>query len=125
MFGLFPIGSDELEAAMHSAEERFHVSENIGVPRYEDDNYLRVDPSSTGNYWFITAMWFAQYYNEVNRPDDARRILSWVQSHSESSGVLSEQMDPSTGALLSVAPLAWSHAEFISTLLDSITDGEK
>lgn len=121
MFGLFPIGSDELEAAVHTAEERFNIAENIGVPRYEDDSYQRNDPSSLGNYWFITAMWFAQYYNEVNRPDDAKRILSWVQSHAESSGVMSEQIDPNTGELLSVAPLAWSHAEFISSLLDGIT----
>jgi GH15 family glucan-1,4-alpha-glucosidase len=31
-------------------------------------------------------------------------------------GLLSEQLDPNTGAPLSVSPLTWSHAEFIVTV---------
>jgi GH15 family glucan-1,4-alpha-glucosidase len=38
--------------------------------------------------------------------------------HALPSGVLSEQINPSTGAPLSVTPLVWSHAELINTLLD-------
>jgi GH15 family glucan-1,4-alpha-glucosidase len=33
------------------------------------------------------------------------------------AGILAEQMDPFTGAPLSVAPLTWSHAVFAETVL--------
>jgi len=33
------------------------------------------------------------------------------------SGVLSEQLDPYTGEPVSVAPLTWSHATFVATVL--------
>lgn len=33
------------------------------------------------------------------------------------SGILSDQVDPLTGEQLSVSPLAWSHAEYVSTFL--------
>jgi len=32
--------------------------------------------------------------------------------------LLSEQLDPNTGAPLSVSPLTWSHAELIATVDD-------
>jgi len=31
---------------------------------------------------------------------------------------LGEQVDPMSGALVAPAPLTWSHAEYLSTLLD-------
>ena len=38
--------------------------------------------------------------------------------HALSSGVFSEQLNPNDGKPVSVAPLVWSHAEFINTVLD-------
>ena len=38
--------------------------------------------------------------------------------HQLPGGLLSEQLDPNTGAPLSVSPLTWSHAEFIITVDD-------
>jgi GH15 family glucan-1,4-alpha-glucosidase len=37
-------------------------------------------------------------------------------AHQLPGGLLSEQLDPNTGAPLSVSPLTWSHAEFIVTV---------
>jgi hypothetical protein len=36
------------------------------------------------------------------------------------SGVLPEQVDPQTGAFLSVSPLSWSHATFVAAVLDFV-----
>ena len=55
----------------------------------------------------------------------AHTIIRWVQSHAGSTGILSEQVNPHTGESLSVAPLTWSHAEYVATLLDIVTEPEK
>jgi GH15 family glucan-1,4-alpha-glucosidase len=123
MFGLFPSGSDELTAAIRTLKQTFGLdSDTIGLPRYENDNYQRQDESITGNHWFITTLWLAQYYIEHGQTDEATKILDWVKQHALSTGVMSEQVNPTDGAILSVAPLTWSHAEYVATLLDTITE---
>jgi glucoamylase len=42
-------------------------------------------------------------------------LLSWVAAHALPSGVLPEQINPLTGAPISVSPLTWSHATYIAT----------
>ncbi|TMD26126.1 MAG: hypothetical protein E6I92_10545, partial [Chloroflexi bacterium] len=46
----------------------------------------------------------------------AKRMVDWAVAHQLPGGLLSEQLDPHTGAPLSVSPLTWSHAEFITTV---------
>ena len=62
----------------------------------------------------------AQWYIAVAKtPQDlkpARDIINWVVAHQIPGGLLSEQLDPNTGAPLSVSPLIWSHAELIATV---------
>jgi GH15 family glucan-1,4-alpha-glucosidase len=68
MFGLFPVGSDELNAAIDTLSHTFHVDTGtIGLPRYENDNYYRASPDITGNWWFISSLWLAQYYIETEQ----------------------------------------------------------
>lgn len=123
MFGLFPVGSDELTQAIHTLTQLFGVDDGaIGLPRYENDGYYRADPHSYGNWWIITSLWLAQYYLETDNEAQARRILDWVKGHSISTGVLPEQINPLDESFVSVAPLNWSHAEYLATLLDTITD---
>jgi len=96
----------------------FNNSPSGGAPRYEHDGYFLNDSTKLGNPWFVTSLWIAQYYIRLNSPDKAQAIVDWTAAHALPSGVLSEQIDPTTGAQLSVAPLVWSHAELINTLLD-------
>lgn len=126
MFGLFPVQETELQESLQSLLRAFPTQKgNYGLPRYENDHYLRVDESTPGNPWFISSLWLAQYCIEVGDTDKAYEIVDWVVSHTTSTGVLSEQIHPHTGEFLSVAPLSWSHAELIATLLDLITEPEK
>ncbi len=121
MYELFPLESKEVISTVATLEATFGVSaEAPGVPRYENDYYHRKDPHSLGNWWIITSLWLAQYYSLVNQPDRVRAITEWVKNHTETSGILPEQIEPSTGDFMSVAPLTWSHAEYLSTLLDTI-----
>jgi GH15 family glucan-1,4-alpha-glucosidase len=123
MFGLFPLESDEVTTSLATLHAALEVTEQRpGVPRYKDDDYRRADSTSVGNPWFITTLWLAQYNLEVGKPREAERIVKWVQSHMMPTGVLSEQINPADDSFVSVAPLAWSQAEFVSTLLDMISE---
>ena len=126
MYGLFPVGSEELSNAIDSLLKTFTNEQNpYGIPRYENDYYYRKSDNVTGNWWFITSFWLAQYYAETNNQTKAKEILDWLSSNMLSTGVMSEQMNPETGEHLSVAPLTWSHAEHLATILDMITDTDE
>ncbi len=49
--------------------------------------------------------------------EEPRRVIEWVKQHAGPSGIIPEQLHPYTGAHLSVAPLVWSHATFVETVL--------
>ncbi len=89
-----------------------------GSPRYEHDHYFESSPPYFGNPWFVTTLWLAQYYVTTGQIDKARHYVDWTISLALPSGVLSEQVQPDTGQPISVAPLVWSHAELINTVLD-------
>ncbi|MCI0477480.1 MAG: hypothetical protein L0Y55_14635, partial [Anaerolineales bacterium] len=69
-----------------------------------------------GNPWFVTTLWFADWLCECGEYAQARDWIEWCAARALPSGVLSEQINPHTGAPLSVAPLTWSHAAFISSV---------
>jgi len=89
-----------------------------GLPRYTQDTYFACEPPYLGNPWFVTTLWMAQYYLQLHREPDADRLVEWTLGYAMHSGALSEQVNPTDGSPLSVAPLVWSHAELINTLLD-------
>ncbi|MEO5950194.1 MAG: glycoside hydrolase family 15 protein [Candidatus Saccharimonadales bacterium] len=123
MFGLFPVGSDQLQASVETMLQKFGANDGaIGLPRYENDYYSRVSDTVTGNYWPIASLWLAQYYIETDNMAKAITILDWVKSHATSTGVLSEQISPIDDSMISVAPLTWSHAEYLATLLDTVAE---
>ena len=121
-FGVLPIYDTKLAAAF---ETSVHVlSEHIqagGIARYEGDEYFRSDASSPSNPWMIATLWYAEYLiaraKGENDLDRVRDIFSWVAKHALSSGVLPEQLNPRTGEAISATPLAWSHAAYVSTVL--------
>lgn len=92
-----------------------------GVARYEGDDYFQVDKNLPGNPWIITSLWMTQYKIKTAKSkkelDEAFEEIKWVAQKALPSGIMSEQIHPYTGAQLSAAPLIWSHAEFITTVL--------
>ena len=123
IFGLFEPSSTELKAAVETIKETFGINAGaLGLPRYENDEYRRTSTNITGNLWFITSLWLAQYYIDNNESEKADKILDWVHSTALSTGMMSEQIDPTTNELISPAPLSWTHAEYLTTLLDKINE---
>lgn len=122
MYGLFPVDSHEIRSSIESALASFDQKNLIGLPRYENDVYRREAEGAKSNFWHITTLWYAQYCVETGDFATAISLLEWVESHAYPSGMLAEQVRPSDGLSASVAPLAWSHAEYMTTVLDMLND---
>ncbi|MFT4532045.1 MAG: glucoamylase [Candidatus Saccharimonadales bacterium] len=97
--------------------ELLDISPSGGSARYADDAYFRSEPAFKGNPWYVTTLWLAQYYADCGDREKAYKYVDWAISNSTNSGVLSEQINPTDSSIVGVAPLVWSHAELINTLL--------
>ncbi|MFA5272696.1 MAG: glycoside hydrolase family 15 protein [Candidatus Peribacter sp.] len=98
-----------------------------GLARFTHDVYHAKVPLTSaipGNPWIITTLWEAQWHiarattAEDLRP--AKLALEWAADRASRTGILPEQAHPVTGEPLSVAPLAWSHATFVETVLQYV-----
>jgi GH15 family glucan-1,4-alpha-glucosidase len=103
---------------MTAIKEKLSVGN--GIARFENDGYMRVSASVTGNVWFICTLWLADYHIAAAKSIDDLRpaldILNWTVASALPSGVLAEQFDVATGEHISVSPLTWSHSTFVSTV---------
>ena len=127
LFAFDALGPDDpmVEAEMNALVERLWVKTDIGgMARYANDYYHQVERKDVarvpGNPWIICTLWKAQHLIARARTPadlgDAMKILQWTASRALTSGVLAEQLDPNTGAPLSVSPLTWSHATVVTTV---------
>jgi GH15 family glucan-1,4-alpha-glucosidase len=112
--GVLPATEERIKTTVAHAEKRLSILG--GFARYENDHYLRVDASKTGNPWYITTLWFCQYYLLNNEKEKAKKCITFVLEHMDQTGLLPEMADPNTGIALSVKPLVWSHAEVLNLL---------
>jgi GH15 family glucan-1,4-alpha-glucosidase len=119
MFGYFGIDDEKVTSSYETLKNTL-MTDGARVIRYEDDAYRRND-GDPSNPWPVTSLWYAQYALEKRDRNQATAILDWVQSVMFRSGVIAEQYDPHNKPL-SVAPLAWSQAEYMNALLDMVTD---
>lgn len=118
-FGLIQPTKTELTKTLSAIEnELLDQSPTGGAVRYENDNYFASDPAYKGNPWFVATLWLVHYYSKNNQLDKANKYIDWTLQHALPSGVLPEQVNPTDGNSISVAPLIWSHAELINALLD-------
>jgi len=125
-FGVLPVNDPRLISAWEATRKALWVPGPIGgMARYVGDKYFRNDEHSPGNPWPICTLWYAQYIIKRAKCNKdlgpAREILAWTCKHAQESGVLSEQISPITGQQLSAAPLTWSHAAFVTTMIDYVT----
>ncbi len=127
-FGMYEPDEPRIRATMEaiSTELANHAACG-GIARYPNDYYFQVERDtkvSPGNPWFICTLWLAQWHIATARVledlEPARAIIDWTVQHQIPGGLLSEQVDPHSGAPLSVSPLTWSHAEYIVTVDDYV-----
>lgn len=125
MLGVLPPGDPRVVSTMNQLKELLTVQTNVGgFARYTNDYYQSCVPPSKeipGNPWILTTLWAAQWHiarattREELKP--ALDALKWAVNGAVSSGILPEQLHPHTGEPISVAPLVWSHATFVDTVL--------
>ena len=117
-FGAFAADDEMVVNTMSAIEE--HLSVSGGIARFQNDGYMRTSADVVGNAWFICTLWLAEYYIAIARTraelEKAQLILKQVTTQARASGVLSEQIDPSTDELVSVAPLTWSHSTYVAAV---------
>ncbi|HSW81728.1 MAG TPA: glycoside hydrolase family 15 protein [Candidatus Saccharimonas sp.] len=119
MFDLFPIGSQELITAAQTMATAFAFTDGpTYVQRYERDQYYTTNPTGMGNPWFVTSLWAAEYDMQTGNMARAKKTIEWVRNCMLPTGVLSEQVHPDNSTFASVAPLTWSQAEFLTSIID-------
>lgn len=122
-FGVLDGADARVRRAVDAVTKKLSCEKCVGgIPRYEGDKYYRTHSDVAGNPWFITTLWMAQYdIAQAKGEKDltiAKQWMRWVTEYALPSGVLSEQLDPYSGEQLSAAPLTWSHAEFVVTVIE-------
>ncbi|WP_199615484.1 glycoside hydrolase family 15 protein [Paenibacillus alkalitolerans] len=132
-FGVLPASDERVAKTMNAIKEGLSIKTPVGgIARYFQDYYFQrsADLSAVpGNPWIICTLWMAEYEIETAASLDElrspRETLNWVVRHALESGILSEQLDPFDGSPVSVAPLTWSHATFVLTVLKYLDKYEK
>ena len=122
-FGVLPAEHPKVAATLACMGRKLWVKAGGGgLARYERDYYFRVSEDFEqvpGNPWIICTLWLADWYiAAAKKPADLRGaadLLEWAARCAFPTGVLPEQVHPFTLEPLSVAPLTWSHAQFITT----------
>lgn len=119
MYAKLPISDSRLTSTVQKVEkDLLKTGPTGGVIRYVGDDYFLSKTKYGGNPWIVCTLWLAQYYISAHRGDEARQLIDWALARRLPSGMLSEQFDPEDGSPLGVAPLVWSHAELVNTILD-------
>jgi oligosaccharide amylase len=120
-FGAYSPDDEKIVSTMDQISERLWCKTPVGgLARYENDGYYRISSETPGNPWFITTLWIALYHiYRAKQKEDLQKaldILEWVANHACASGVLAEQLNPYTHEPISVSPLTWSHATFVTAV---------
>lgn len=126
LLDILPVDDLRLESTMRKLHEGLWAKTEIGgIARYYNDYYFRVgdDPEVTpGNPWIICTLWLARWQiaraKSMAELEEPVRLIRWALQRALPTGALPEQVNPFTGAPLSVLPLTWSHAVMVDTLLD-------
>jgi len=122
-FGVLAADDPKVVATMAMMGRKLWVKAGGGgLARYERDYYFRVSDDFDkvpGNPWIICTLWLADWYiATAKKKADLRGaldLLEWASLCALRTGILSEQVHPFTLQPLSVAPLTWSHAQFVTT----------
>ncbi len=125
LFNQIDLNSELSQSTVNAVVDKLWLKEGIGgLARYENDEYHKVANNVPGNPWFICTLWLARWYiaaaKSINDLKKAMDLLSWAETHSLPSGILAEQLNPFDASPVSVSPLLWSHAEFVTAVCEYV-----
>jgi glucoamylase len=123
--GVIAPDDPQMAATAKQIEARLWVQTDVGgLARYENDTYQQVEKRDTrrvpGNPWFVATLWLARYHltraREVGELTRGLELVEWAARHALPSGTMAEQLHPTTGEPLSVSPLTWSQAAYVTAV---------
>lgn len=125
LYHVFDANDDIVRGTMERLSEKLWVGWGSGgMARYEHDDYLRASDGTPGNPWFVSTLWLARWHmakaRNLEELQKGMDLLVWVTDHAQPSGMLAEQINPENGTPVSVSPLVWSHAEFVTAVCEYI-----
>ncbi len=123
-FGMLGADDSRVTSTMLALKESLWVHTDVGgMARYIGDRYHQVSQDLShvpGNPWFICTLWLSEWQSLTARTradlKPALELITWASDRALPSGVLAEQVNPNDGTPLSVSPLTWSHAEFVTAV---------
>ena len=125
--GVLPHDDPKVVNTMNAIGNHLSVKTDVGgICRYTGDYYHRnwdahYSEDVPGNPWIITTLWLANWEIEqaqnVKDLKSAKDKINWTISKATSAMILPEQLDPFSNEPLSVAPLTWSHATYVDTVM--------
>lgn len=92
---------------------RKHLADGPLVYRYKGQDGL---PGQEGAF-LICSFWLVEALTHIGRLDEAHQLFMDLLGHCNGLGLLSEEIDPSSGALLGNFPQAFSHIGLINAAL--------
>lgn len=132
-FGVLPADDERVTRTMNAIAQGLAVQTEVGgIARYTNDYYFQQSADVErvpGNPWIICTLWVANFQIETaKRLEDLeapRLALEKVTRHTLQGGNLPEQIHPIDGTPLSVAPLTWSHATYVSSVCKYVRKREQ
>lgn len=119
-FDLLEADDPRVIRTMQNLEEKLWAPGKGGLARYENDPFQRKEGRESSNPWIVCTLWLAKWYiakaKEIHDLEKAFELINWAADCSLETWILPEQIDSFTGEPISVAPLTWSHAEFVDTI---------
>jgi GH15 family glucan-1,4-alpha-glucosidase len=105
-----------VRGTLRAIEDRLLIDGEF-VLRYEPDN--PADGLSPGEGAFLPcSFWLVDNYILQGRYAEARRLFDRLLSRCNDVGLLSEELDPTTGRMLGNFPQAFSHVGLINSALN-------
>ncbi len=120
--GVLPPDDEKLGKAYKTLMEKLYLKSGAGgIARFEGDQYHHPGGNVPGNPWIITTLWGTQYRIDLIKSEqelpEIVKDLTWVTQKALPSGILPEQVNAYDSSPLSAAPLIWSHAEYVLTVI--------
>ena len=131
--GILPVDDPRVVSTQTQLHDLLTVKTSVGgMARYTNDFYhIPGSPSADvpGNPWLITTLWDMEWKirraKSLSELQALKPTFDWIKAYASKTGILAEQLNPYTGEPLSVAPLTWSHATFVDTVLAYIEAEKK
>jgi GH15 family glucan-1,4-alpha-glucosidase len=115
LVGFLPADDARVRGTLAAIERKLLIRDEF-VLRYESDDVDDGLPAGEGAF-LACSFWLVDNYTLQGRYADARRLFDRLLARCNDLGLLSEEIDPSSGRMLGNFPQAYSHVGLINSAL--------